>query len=74
MNFRPPKPRWNVGHLDFYMGRHVPPVLLEVYLDDRWIFTLALADEARVGDIELFVERGEVEFSNVRLANIQPLE
>ncbi len=46
----------------------------EVYLDDRWIFTLALADEARVGDIELFVERGEVEFSNVRLATIKPLE
>ena len=46
----------------------------EVYLDNRWIFTMALADEARVGDIELFVERGEVEFSNVRIASIEPLE
>ena len=45
----------------------------EVYLDDRWVFTLDLASEARTGDIELFVERGDAVFSNLRIAALHEM-
>lgn len=45
----------------------------EVYLNDEWIFTLALDDAAKSGDIEFFAERGKAHFSELRLANIEPL-
>ena len=45
----------------------------EVYLDDRWVFTAVFDEAAKSGDVELFVERGEASFSDLRLANIEPL-
>jgi len=46
----------------------------EVYLDDAWIITMALADAPNRGNIELIVERGEAMFGGIRLATLAPLE
>ena len=45
----------------------------EVYLDDHWVFTVDLESEARIGDIELFVERGEAAFTNLRIAALHEM-
>ena len=45
----------------------------EVYLDDRWLFTAVLNDAAKAGDVDLYVERGQVAVSDIRLAAIEPL-
>jgi hypothetical protein len=44
----------------------------EFYIDDRWVAALAPDQVASSGDVELFVERGEVSFSNIRVATIEP--
>jgi len=45
----------------------------EVYLDGRWVFTLALHEAAKGGDVEFAVERGQATFSDLRLAELEPL-
>jgi len=45
----------------------------EVYLDDRWIFTTVIADAPKRGTVEFCVERGEAEFTDLRLAEIESL-
>ena len=44
----------------------------EWYLDDRWIAALALDQVAASGDVELFVERGQALFTNIRIALVEP--
>jgi len=44
----------------------------EVYLDGRWVFTTVLPHAARRGDIELCVAGGAAEFSDLRIAAIEP--
>lgn len=45
----------------------------EVYLDNAWIFTACLPDSPLSGNIEFYIERGEAEFSDLRLAEIEKL-
>ena len=45
----------------------------EVYLNDRWVLTVVLPEANKAGDVELLVERGEAEFSDLRIAEIEPL-
>lgn len=45
----------------------------EVYLDGRWIFTTVMTDAPKRGNVELCVERGEAEFTDLRIANIESL-
>jgi len=44
----------------------------EVYLDNRWVFTVVMGGNKQ-GDVELMVESGRAEFSDVRLAALEPL-
>jgi hypothetical protein len=44
----------------------------ELYLDDRWVFSTGLGDTAAEGDAELYLERGEVEASAIRVAVLEP--
>ncbi|MFP4382376.1 MAG: hypothetical protein ACLFUS_17880, partial [Candidatus Sumerlaeia bacterium] len=46
---------------------------LEAYLDDQWIFTSVFPHAALNGNIEAFVECGEMEIQNLRIARIEPL-
>jgi hypothetical protein len=45
---------------------------LEVYLDDRWVFTTVLCDVAAGGDVALSVERGRAMFQDLRIADLEP--
>jgi hypothetical protein len=45
----------------------------DVYLDDTWLFSKALMAAAESGDVELMVERGRADFSEIRLAVLPPL-
>jgi beta-fructofuranosidase len=45
----------------------------DVYLDDVWLFSRALTSAAAAGDVELMVERGQADFSGLRLAALPPL-
>jgi len=47
---------------------------LEVYLDNRWVFTTVIPEAAKTGAVELMIEGGEATFSDVRLASIEPLK
>ena len=46
----------------------------EVYLDNRWLFTSVLSEAAKMGSVNLIVERGQAEFSCVRLAKTESLK
>jgi beta-fructofuranosidase len=47
---------------------------VEVYLDDRWVFSTASATHAERGDVELYVERGEAAFTDLRIAELTALD
>jgi sucrose-6-phosphate hydrolase SacC (GH32 family) len=47
---------------------------LEVYLDNRWIFTATIPQAPTSGAVEFIAESGEAVFSNLHLAAIEPLE
>jgi hypothetical protein len=44
---------------------------LEVYVDDRWVFTTHVPDAPRRGRVELFAERGTGRFEAVRLHELE---
>lgn len=52
----------------------------EVYLDDRWVFTASpmlppvICPINPRGRVDLYVERGQAVFSDIRLAGLQPME
>jgi hypothetical protein len=46
---------------------------LEVYLDERWVFTTAIPGMSPAGSVELSVERGEAAFSDLRIATLEAL-
>lgn len=43
----------------------------EVYLDDRWVFTSVLSKAPKMGSVNLIVERGQTQFSGLRLSRIK---
>jgi len=45
----------------------------EVYLDNTWAFTVCLPDAPKRGNVGLYVERGKAEFTNLRVAQLEPL-
>jgi beta-fructofuranosidase len=45
----------------------------DVYLDDVWLFTRAIPTAPASGDVELMTERGEAEFTDLRLARLPAL-
>ena len=47
---------------------------VEVYINDRWIFGTSMTDSPRTGRIGLLVDSGSVTFSEVRVAEIEPLQ
>jgi len=74
-----------VKTVDAYQGLRMTPgaqdlrVLVrahrvEVYINDRWIFGTSMTDSPRTGRIGLLVDSGSVTFSEVRVAEIEPLQ
>ena len=45
----------------------------EVYLDDRWVFTVVIGEAAKLGDVALYVELSRASFSDFKIATIKPL-
>ncbi len=46
----------------------------EVYLDDRWVFTAVIPEAPSAGQVDLYVERGEARFGQIRVARLEPLK
>lgn len=60
-------------NINYELRCFVRSEFFEVYLNDEWVFTVALNESPESGDIELFVEHGKTEFSDLTLALIEPM-
>ena len=60
---------------DYYIRCFACNEHLEVYLDDRWVFSTVFEDHPmpEQGAIELTIEAGQAEFSDIRLVEIEAM-
>ena len=59
---------------EYHLRCLVRDEFIEVYLDDRWVFTSVFPNEMPAGDIEAWTQRGETTFSHLNVATWDSLQ
>jgi len=61
-------------NVDYYVRCFARNEFFEVYVNDTWVSTVVLDNAPKRGGIQLAVAHGQAFFSNIRIADIEPLD